>query len=49
MAGNILKGNTAKRNGGHGMEAVPGTIDEGGNRASGNATPPQCVEVDSST
>lgn len=47
--GNVLKGNTAKRNGGHGMEAVPGTIDEGGNRASGNATPPQCVEVVCST
>ena len=43
-AGNSLKGNTAKRNGGPGIDAVPGTIDKGGNRASGNATP-QCVNV----
>ena len=34
-----LKGNTAKRNAGHGMDVVAGTIDKGGNRASGNATP----------
>ena len=44
-AGNVLTGNIAKRNAGHGMDAVAGTIDKGGNRASGNATPPQCVEV----
>jgi parallel beta-helix repeat protein len=44
-AGNTLKGNTAKRNQNHGIEAVAGTIDGGGNRASGNATPPQCVNV----
>ena len=44
-AGNVLKGNTAKRNAGHGMDAVSGTIDKGGNRASGNATSPQCVKV----
>jgi parallel beta-helix repeat protein len=44
-AGNVLKGNTAKGNAGHGIEAVSGTIDKGGNRASGNATAPQCVKV----
>lgn len=44
-AGNVLKGNTARRNAGRGIDALPGTIDEGGNRASGNATPPQCVKV----
>ena len=43
-AGNVLKGNTARRNDGPGMDAVPGTIDKGGNRASGNATP-QCLNV----
>jgi len=47
-AGNSLKGNTAKRNGGPGIDAVPGTIDKGGNRASGNANP-QCVNVVCST
>ena len=44
--GNSLKGNTAKRNRGHGIDATAGTVDGGGNRASGNATPPQCVNVD---
>ncbi len=43
--GNSLKGNTANRNGYHGIDAVAGTIDKGGNRASGNRTPPQCVGV----
>jgi parallel beta-helix repeat protein len=44
-AGNTLKRNTAKKNQNHGIDAVAGTIDGGGNRASGNATPPQCVNV----
>jgi large repetitive protein len=44
-AGNTLKGNSANRNQNHGIDAVTGTIDGGGNRASGNATPPQCVNV----
>ena len=46
--GNSLKGNTAKRNADHGMDAVAGTIDKGGNHASGNAKP-QCVNVVCST
>ena len=45
LAGNSLKGNAANRNGDHGMDVVAGTIDKGGNRASGNARPPQCVNV----
>ena len=44
-AGNSLKGNTANRNQNHGIDAVTGTIDGGGNRASGNAIPPQCLNV----
>ena len=44
-AGNSLKGNTANRNQNHGIDAVTGTIDGGGNRAAGNAIPPQCVNV----
>jgi parallel beta-helix repeat protein len=43
--GNSLKGNSASRNAGHGIDAVTGTTDAGGNRAAGNATPPQCVNV----
>jgi large repetitive protein len=41
---NKLRGNTANANAGHGITAVPGTIDAGGNRARGNR-PPQCVGV----
>ena len=44
-AGNSLKGNTANKNRGHGIDATAGTVDGGGNRASGNATPPPCVNV----
>jgi parallel beta-helix repeat protein len=43
--GNSLKGNTANRNRGHGIDAIAGSVDGGGNRASGNATPPQCQNV----
>ena len=44
-AGNTVKGNTANRNQNHGIEAVAGTIDGGGNRAFGNAIAPQCLNV----
>ena len=44
-AGNSLKGNSANRNQNHGIDAVAGTIDNGGNRASGNAVAPQCQNV----
>jgi len=43
--GNSLKRNTANQNRGHGIDATTGSIDGGGNRASGNATPPQCLNV----
>jgi parallel beta-helix repeat protein len=43
--GNSLKRNTANQNRGHGIDALAGSIDGGGNRASGNATPPQCLNV----
>ena len=42
---NVLTGNFVQRNGGHGIDAVAGTIDGGGNRASGNTPPPQCLGV----
>jgi parallel beta-helix repeat protein len=44
-AGNTLARNVANRNGGHGIAAVKGTIDGGGNRAHGNRTPPDCIAV----
>jgi Right handed beta helix region len=40
-----LTKNRAVRNGGLGIEAVEGVIDGGGNRASGNGDPRQCVNV----
>jgi parallel beta-helix repeat protein len=40
-----LTRNTAKRNGDYGIEAVPGVIDGGGNRAFGNGNPAQCLNV----
>jgi parallel beta-helix repeat protein len=40
-----LRRNLANRNGDLGIEAVPGVIDGGGNRASGNGNPLQCVNV----
>jgi hypothetical protein len=43
--GNTLAHNTAKRNGARGIQAVAGTIDGGGNRASGNGVSPQCAGV----
>jgi parallel beta-helix repeat protein len=44
-AGNSLRSNIADRNQNHGIAAVAGTIDSGGNRATGNAIPPQCLNV----
>ena len=44
-SGNTLKGNTANKNQGNGIDATPGSIDGGGNRAGGNATQPQCRNV----
>jgi parallel beta-helix repeat protein len=43
--GNSVKGNTANQNRNHGIDAVAGSLDGGGNRAAGNAVPPQCVNV----
>jgi hypothetical protein len=43
--GTRLKGNTADDNGELGIEAVPGIIDLGGNSASGNGNPLQCLNV----
>ena len=40
-----LTGNTADRNHDLGIEAVPGTADGGGNKASGNGNPLQCTNV----
>ena len=37
--------NTANDNGNYGIAAVPGVTDGGGNRASGNGNPAQCVGV----
>jgi parallel beta-helix repeat protein len=44
-SGNLLKSNTANKNRGHGIDATAGSIDAGGNHASGNATRPQCQNV----
>jgi parallel beta-helix repeat protein len=43
--GNRLHGNTANANAGHGIAAIRGTIDAGGNHAHGNRRRPQCVGV----
>ena len=43
--GTILRGNTTNDNGDLGIEAVAGVIDRGGNQASGNGNPLQCVNV----
>jgi parallel beta-helix repeat protein len=43
--GNRLHGNTANTNAGHGITAIRGTVDAGGNHARGNRRPPQCVGV----
>jgi len=44
-AGTTVTANTANDNTDLGIEAVPGVIDDGGNRASGNGNPAQCLNV----
>jgi parallel beta-helix repeat protein len=44
-SGTLTK-NTANDNGNLGIEAVPGVIDGGGNKASGNGNPLQCLYVE---
>ena len=41
-----LTHNIANRNRDLGIEAVPGVIDSGGNRAAGNGNPAQCTNID---
>ena len=41
----ILSHNTVNYNVDFGIEAVPGVVDDGGNRAKGNGAPAQCVNV----
>jgi large repetitive protein len=43
--GTTLSRNSANRNHDLGIEAVPGVIDDGGNRAFGNGDPAQCVNI----
>jgi parallel beta-helix repeat protein len=43
--GTLIKRNTANDNGDLGIEAVVGVVDGGGNHASGNGNPLQCVSV----
>jgi parallel beta-helix repeat protein len=45
---NLLIANVANDNGAFGIEAVPGVIDGGRNRASGNGAPAQCLNIDCS-
>ncbi len=40
----MLQSNVANDNVGLGIDAVPGTVDDGGNTATGNGDPRQCVE-----
>ena len=44
-ANTTLTSNTANDNVDFGIEAVPGVIDGGGNRAFGNGNPLQCLNV----
>jgi large repetitive protein len=43
--GNVLTANSANRNGAHGIDAVAGTIDGGGNAAHHNTPRPNCLGV----
>ena len=44
-SGTTVTANTANDNTDLGIEAVPGVIDGGGNKASGNGNPAQCLNV----
>jgi parallel beta-helix repeat protein len=44
--GTVVRGNTANDNLDLGINAVPGVIDRGHNKASGNGNPLQCLNVD---
>jgi hypothetical protein len=41
----LVADNLAVHNGDLGIEAVPGTIDGGGNRAAGNGNPLECLNI----
>jgi parallel beta-helix repeat protein len=43
--GTTIRENVANDNGDLGIEAVPGVVDGGGNRATGNGNPAQCIGV----
>jgi hypothetical protein len=43
--GTTIADNRANDNADYGIQAVPGVIDGGGNTASGNGNPLQCVNV----
>jgi parallel beta-helix repeat protein len=43
--GTTIRENVANDNGDLGIEAVPGVVDGGGNRATGNGNPAQCTDV----
>ena len=42
---NLLRGNRADRNTRLGIDAAPGTLDGGGNRAAGNGDPRECLGI----
>jgi hypothetical protein len=44
-AGNSLRANHTNLNAAHGIDAVEGTLDAGGNTARGNTPAPNCVGV----
>jgi parallel beta-helix repeat protein len=45
QTGNLVRGNEADRNSRLGIDAAPGTLDGGGNRAQRNGDPRQCLGV----
>jgi hypothetical protein len=45
-AATTITKHSANDNGEYGIEAVPGVIDGGGNKASGNGNPLQCLYVE---